>query len=264
MKVVLLNDTRDTGHFGCILTGMAYRELFDKHDIELLGTQFRKEPLDRKLCERADLVIVNGEGCIHDGNYGHLLDVGREFPSILTNAVFQNMPHDEYERLSTFKHVTVRESMSADYMSSLHGHTPEIVPDVVFSLRLRQSRVLHPRSLFISDDSRRECTNYTRKAKDPDFDSELLGSRAAAVGRFHGICLCAMAGIPFTVWPANTHKNYGIMHDMNCVDRHYDTSLEAVSNFTVDGAYVAAAQVYATHAVGTINDLYRRIAENRI
>jgi hypothetical protein len=90
MKVVLLNDTSDNKHFGCIRVRKAYDKLFARYDVEVLGTQYRREAIDRKLCDKADLVIVNGEGCIHHNKYTELLDIGEQYPAALLNCVWQD------------------------------------------------------------------------------------------------------------------------------------------------------------------------------
>ncbi len=35
-------------------------------------------------------------------------------------------------------------------------------------------------------------------------------------GRFHGVCLSALAEVPFLTFPSNSHKIEGMLHDMNC------------------------------------------------
>ncbi|KKL48692.1 hypothetical protein LCGC14_2322950, partial [marine sediment metagenome] len=213
MKIVLINDTSDNGHFGCQLVGKAYRDLLDERGVEIIKTQYRREPLDRKACDRADLVIVNGEGCIHHGKYEELLQIGNEYPAILMNCSIQNLANNPYDSLRAFKRVTVRESYTYDYLRRIVGFGAHIVPDVIFARKLRRTRPVISKELFTSDCSRRSHQDWSCRAKSPDFLATLSSYSHASVGRFHAACACAMMGIPFTAWRGNTWKVEGLLQD---------------------------------------------------
>ena len=129
MKVVIYNDTFDPvrPHFGCDLVMSTFKEQLDRVGIELLGTikLNNKNPKD-KLLERADLVIVNGEGSFHHNRRNDLAEVSKYFPSILINTVFEDNDVD----LSSFKFISARESMSASNLEC------PVIPDIIFTSKI--------------------------------------------------------------------------------------------------------------------------------
>ncbi len=245
MKVVLLNDTSDNRHFGCEFVGAAYRELLDARGIEILGVQHRKQVLDRELCGKADLVIVNGEGSIHHGGYQHLMDIGKEWPSVLINCSIEEY-RGEMD-FSNFLIATVRESKSAEYTGQ------ELVPDLIFSHNFERT---NESGLFISDGSRRNYKGIAPRA--PLFVELLLGSAQAALGRFHAIAIAAIAGIPFSAWAANTWKNEGIMTDMSISQHYYELPEDAIVNTPITSE--DSVDEYVDVARLKIHDLFDRIA----
>ncbi len=247
MKVVLLNDTSDNRHFGCELVGAAYRTLLEERDIELIGVQYRKLVLDRTLCDRADLVIVNGEGSIHDGGYSNLLEIGDEYPAVLLNCSIQNQ---HLGNIRQFQIVTARESMSAEYIDS------EIIPDLIYT---HQFRATKGSGSFLSDSSTRLSNTRTLHVRAPEFVQALLGSKTACLGRFHAIAIAAMANIPFSAYPANTWKNQGVMFDMGASENYFGTVEEAQDKIPTET--LESIQTYVEDAPKKISGLFDRIAE---
>ena len=265
MKIVLTNDTSDNGHFGCQLVGKAYRDLLDERDVEIIKTQYRREPLDRKACDKADLVIVNGEGCIHHGKYEELLEIGSEYPAILMNCSIQDLASNPYEALRTFKRVTVRESYTAASLRLMAGFDAEIVPDVIFHHKLRRTRSALYSETFTSDDSIREYKDCTAGCKDPDFLTKLSHHKRASVGRFHAACACAMMGVPFTAWRGNTWKIEGLLSDMGLSKNYYESSDQAINAAKgVTESSVVMGLRYSYEAAYAVGQLFDRIAEDRL
>ncbi len=224
MKVVIVNDT-DGPHFGCQLVMQSFREQLDRVGIELLGTvPKRVKSLDAypDFVARADLVIVNGEGSIHHGKRGELIELATRYPAVLVNCVYQDNP--ARDALTEFRLVTARESRSAAALAD-HGVRARVIPDVILSSRrLREAnRAADPEGLGITD-------NVVDEGTDPGEDSVLLAKvgageagryleglgryRGLAVGRFHTMLAAASMGIPFAAWPSNTHKIEGALEDM--------------------------------------------------
>ncbi len=265
MRIVLINDTSDNGHFGCQLVGKAYRDLLDERGVEIIKTQYRREPLDRKACDKADLVIVNGEGCIHHGKYEELLQIGSQYPSILMNCSIQTLSSDPCEVLRAFRHVTVRESYTANYLKRYAGFDAEIVPDVIFHHNLRRTRSVTNKELFTSDCSRGSYRGCTRKAKSPDFLDTLSRYSRASVGRFHAACACAMMGVPFTAWQGNTWKVEGLLQDMDLSKNYYEESDQAIG--AAEGVTESSAVMglrYSYEAAYKVRQLFDLIAEDRL
>jgi hypothetical protein len=256
MKVALINDTSDNGHFGCRLVRQAYDELLAARGAELIGTQYRKEPIDLGLLEAADLVIVNGEGCTHHNNYTWLYDIPgfSDTPAVLLNCVWE--ANDDFgQALSNFKTVTVRESLSAADMLETSGIVAEVVPDVIFSMN---SRYRQPRTEpMVTDSSNRSYKGWTHKAKDPDFLRRLSRSSSVVSGRYHAVCLAAMLEIPFSAYNGNTHKIKGIMKDMG-LSHLYAEKAEHAIRLCPEEVQEKATE-YARDAKDKVNDLFDRI-----
>ncbi len=265
MRIVLVNDTSDSGHFGCQLVGKAYRDLLDERGVEIIKTQYRREPLDKKACDKADLVIVNGEGCIHHGKYEELLEIGSQYPAILMNCSIQDLASNPYTDLRAFKRVTVRESYTADYLKRVVDFDADIVPDVIFYHKLRRIHSAGFDEIFTSDDSIREYKDYTAGCKDPDFLGRLSYHKRASVGRFHAACACAMMGVPFTAWRGNTWKVEGLMHDMGLSKNYYESPDPAIAAAEgVTESSVVMGLRYSYEAAYAVRQLFDLIAEDRL
>ena len=129
MKVVIYNDTFDLNrpHFGCDLVMSTFKEQLERVGIELLGTvKLTNKTPKNKLLEKADLVIVNGEGSFHHNRRNDLVEVSKYFPSILINTVFEDNDVD----LSNFKFISARESISASNLGC------PVIPDIIFTSKI--------------------------------------------------------------------------------------------------------------------------------
>ena len=228
MKVVILNDTASSGHFGCQLVMDALHEQFRRRGVEVIGTvPWTEHWRDHKrLLDKADLVVVNGEGSIHHGNRMELLKVAVAYPSVLINAVYQDVPENDY--IKHFKYVAVRESFSKFAMEQ-HGVSPNVVPDLIFSHDIPRPKTEY--GLCMVDSVTGD------KGLDPhrdDFIAEMGKAERVCSGRYHAVCLAMLWGMPFAAYPSNTHKTPGMLHDAGALHLYKQTqkeALEAVAEF---------------------------------
>jgi hypothetical protein len=211
MKIVILNDTSSSGHFGCKLVMDALHENFKRRGCQVIGTVPWTEHWRnyKDLMDKADLIVVNGEGSIHHGNRMELLKVAVSYPSVLINAVYQDVPDNDY--LKAFKYVSVRESRSKLEMVA-HGVTPEVVPDLLFFHKIEKPEIakLSEQSISVTDSV---CGDHGLDPHDEDFIQKFGESRIGCVGRFHAACLAMTWNMPFTAYPSNTHKTLGMLED---------------------------------------------------
>ncbi len=265
MKVVIVNNSAVQPHFGCLMVMRAYKKLLKERDVELIGMQKRDSPwylaANRKMLDKADLVLVNGEGSIHHNRRPELLRVGFKYPAILMNCVFQEMDAHCGDQLKAFKLVTVRESFSADYMEAEHEHKPEIIPDLIFSNFGSMPRIPDRTDTFLSD-SVVGMGLSTIRARKSDYLKIFNNYARACCGRFHTICLAAMLGIPFSAWRSNSWKNKAIMTDMGIPDL-YRLSQSAAINIIPDTLSPSVTD-YASDGFNKINKLFDDIANNAI
>jgi len=251
MKVAIVNDTSSNNHFGCKLVMDVFRDVFKKRGVRITGTI----PVgvhwarDRHSLETANLVVVNGEGSIHDGKYEELIKIAGCYPSVLVNTSFQNMP--SAENLGKFKYISVRESFSQRDMSG-HGVVPEIVPDLIFAADLPRPNPVYDR---VSMDSVLGGEGISPSRCNP---LEKIGkARSLCTGRFHGACMALKWGMPFSAYPSNTHKTLGMMTDAGCPHLYFETQEEAEENIQpFDGSeYVANARIKIEKMFDRICDL---------
>ena len=228
MKVYLVNDTSGY-HFGCDMVVKTIREQVEQRGCQWLGSVGRGERLKDHavLMERADLVIVNGEGTLHHGRKPELFDLADRYNAALINATI-----DEYALPDTarkFQYVAVRESLSAEYWEDYFGYMPPVVPDLSLMQSVPQIPSIRDIGLFDSVVNK-DWDNGWRTPHDPDFVVKAQKYRRWVTGRFHGACLAIICGRAFSAYRSNTRKIEGLMMDAGLASDYYKTREEALDN----------------------------------
>lgn len=222
MKVVIINDTSEQSHFGCQLVMQAYRNLCDQFGMEIIytipGSSLWRMVEHREKLNKADLIIVNGEGSIHNNMRVDLFGVANHYPSVLINTTFQKMT-EVGDSLKNFLYISCREDMSRRFIEKF-GVESDVTPDVIFSHKIK--RTIEPTKLMgFTDSSFNSKTKFDliRLTRDPaSYIKELSTYKHLVIGRFHAICLAMMLEIPFSAYNANTWKNLGIMKDVGLTE----------------------------------------------
>ena len=261
MKAIILNDTSSSPHAGCKMTMDVFHSELDRVGVQVLGTVAMMhqdlEPLYSKF-EKADLIIVNGEGSIHHNNRSELLFVAEKFPCALVNCVFEaNIPRPVTDKF-IFK--AARESWSAKELGAM------VVPDVVYAHPLLQG--LRPSSKVIdffcfTDSVLKKIGGDIRPATTPEaFVSMLSKYKFICTGRFHGIVVCSALGIPFSTYASNTWKNEALMNDIGTphmfASKREDAKDLLLQN-TAPGRYI-----YSLLAAGKVKKMFEHIAEMKV
>ncbi len=231
-KIVLVNDTSlFNTHFGCQLVGQTIREQCARvgmHILSALPLKFDLR-LAKPWLDRADLVIINGEGSIHHGRNSHLLDLAKAYPSALINCVFQE--NGSQRALQNFLYLSARESLSAAEIAK-QGVDCQIVPDLIFASSLLGSIVAPPANipLGITDNVTNPLCGFSPKS-DLVYNTlmKLKRCKTLCAGRFHAAIAAAVMGIPFSTWESNTWKTQGMMIDMGIEHLHFPTLSQAVA-----------------------------------
>lgn len=225
MKAFIVNDTHKLGqHFGCELVMDTYQQQLDRVDIELVGTQTHRE----ELCvpDNVDLVIVNGEGTVHHGNNYHLVEIGKQYPAVFLNAVWQDNPTEWATEMSHYKYVSVRESRSSKQLPQA-----DVVPDIIFSNEYLLTRgAIKGANTFVSDNVLNCDAGLRADVSSKEYTQRLLSHSNAVCGRYHTAVLCCVLGIPFSAWPSNTHKIAGLMADAGVPELYFDNQVTAMRN----------------------------------
>lgn len=234
-----------TPHFGCQLVGQTMREQFARVGLDLtvtLPSKFETVAGWEKTLDSVDLVVVNGEGCIHHGKFQSMIDLAGRWPSALINCVYQENP--ENPNLQKFKYISARESMSAAAIRA-QGAEVEVVPDVLFASSFLRSFI--PTPAVQRDFGFTDCTVKVERGWGPfkiryrpglspkqkvvgDYLNFLASHKRMAVGRFHAAICCSVMGIPFSTWDSNTWKTEGLMADMGVPELHFESRDLALAN----------------------------------
>ena len=151
IKVAIINDTRITSHYGCMLVMENLLALLEKNDVEIVWTwdvsvDWRKHKRTILNQPKVDAIIVNGEGTIHhskDRKFAKALAEFAQFsnevlktPSYLINATLYKNDAEEYKKLNEYRAIYVRDKGSLEELNSfeLEGR---YVPDLTFAANSR-------------------------------------------------------------------------------------------------------------------------------
>lgn len=251
MKVAIYNDAYlpQQQHFGTELVMRTYEQQLDRVGIELVGTVKYTQRKDLSVLDKADLVIVNGEGSFHHNRRNDLADISKRYPSVLINTVFDDNDVD----LSNFLYIAARESMSASQIIN-KGVTAEVVPDITFSSDVL-AKTERPRGRGIG------AIRHTRSVEGICTMHQSAEQFLAAMQRyasfvtesFHGIVVCAVLGVPFRAYggAGRTHKNKAM-----CIDLEYPEAYsESGPPVDVD------AEVFVAQARHSIDKMFEGLHE---
>jgi polysaccharide pyruvyl transferase WcaK-like protein len=174
MKAVMINDTSTKAHLGCKVVIAQILNLAKASGIEFTAScsvhrDWRLEPELQDRMRAADIVIVNGEGTLHDdSNPAQSLAAVASFckaanvRSALINSVFQRNSPQIIQNCKDFDRVFLRESFSAQYALQ-SGLKAEVVPDLTLSSDVMEPhRQLHRDNTYIvTDNANREVDRRT-------------------------------------------------------------------------------------------------------
>lgn len=247
MRIALFNDTGQYPHVGCRAVSSGHNRMLARMGAEIAYRSFYGEWKEITTVEQSitaigsvlrqvDAVVVNGEGTIHHGRGRHLMAIlsaaqQLKRPTYLVNAVLQACDGD----LDTFQHLTgctVRDQASSDYLTRLG-----VRHRMVFDSMVEADFAKHPSvdligQVIVTDwhgarasdvgaacadaqaslgarwypleDRRR--SDYWRHAL-----ADIRSAQLVVTGRHHGVCLAAMAGVPFVACGSNTWKVEGLL-----------------------------------------------------
>ena len=222
MKVVLYNDcfTGVRPHFGCDLVVSTFREQLNRVGIELLGTvSMRDTSCKNALLEKADLVIVNGEGSFHHNRRNDIARISHLYPSILVNTVFEDNDVD----LSKFKFISARESISAKNIGC------EVIPDVIFTSKRLEGLVATGEN---GEGSILHSGGIRTLRPADQVIPEILKCSSIVTESFHGIAVATILEIPVTkVLPGAgvTWKTESLMKDINSNPNYVSDARDSIN-----------------------------------
>ena len=167
IRIAIVNDTRITSHYGCMLVMENLLALLDKNNVEVIWTwdvsvDWRKHKNEIIKKPTVDAIIVNGEGTIHhskDRKFAKALAEFAQFsnetlktPSYLINATLYQNDAQEYKKLKEYRAIYVRDKGSLEELESF-GLFGKYVPDLTFAKNNHQYSSLLPTQKAVVVDS---------------------------------------------------------------------------------------------------------------
>ncbi|CUH66963.1 polysaccharide pyruvyl transferase CsaB [Thalassovita gelatinovora] len=145
IKAVLMNDTATRYHHGCARVMRLLVAGLQRQGVEVIARSAARNDWDQDeaflaALERADLIVINGEGTLHHGKPEgeKLLKValhparGRR-PIALINALYQDNPLDWARYLTEINLIAARDSDSARSMQQATQNAVRWLPDLSLS-----------------------------------------------------------------------------------------------------------------------------------
>jgi polysaccharide pyruvyl transferase WcaK-like protein len=148
MRVAIINDTRPTSHYGCLMVMKNLEVLLQQQGIEVVWTwpvsiDWRKHKSEILNKPQVDAVIVNGEGTIHHGPRRWQAQALAEFaeyahdelkiPAFLINSTLYANNASLYEHLAFYDAIYVRDRASHNELNTFKIENI-FVPDMTFAV----------------------------------------------------------------------------------------------------------------------------------
>lgn len=227
LQLFLANDTASANHAGCKAVMRSLRAaIAGVPALTITGTHdHREKRLDEAAFDRADALLINGEGTIHhSGPRARFLltliqrakAAGKKV--LLVNALFQQYDCPEDDLLADLTLLTVREPRSAAF-ARRYGGSPRLLLDSAAdptflpqgkAMPLNHGRVIggtNPKGLLYDPFADIEGDRLTmRSGRFEDIVATLRGAEVYLTAQHHGVYAAALAGCPFLATPSNSHK----------------------------------------------------------
>lgn len=185
-NAVLINDTSTKAHLGCRVVVAQIAALAAQAGMRITATSsvhadWRTDQAFIETMRSSDIVIVNGEGTLHDSSRQakalaavgpYCRSVG--IPSVLINTVFERNDVETADACKSFDLIFVRETRSAGHASHM-GLNVNVVPDLTLSSDVMENYKSHPAgSTFVVTDNAnaevsRIATEYALERDDVHF-----------------------------------------------------------------------------------------------
>lgn len=282
VKASLVNDTSGENHTGCNAVIDAFIHVAALHGIKITETRRRHEFMDGpRAFSDVDLIIVNGEGNLHHAGrntsyFKHLLD-SIDRPACLVNTVWdsaQFLTVDMAQQMNeVFGLCSARESSSFHQLDAVYNGPCYNTPDMIFAHNVRRlvghaiEEWAYCAGCGAGSASFRNGPNHLDICGTPplnihDWCAKAARYRGVVSGRFHGLCMCLMAGIPCIGIRSNSHKNDALSTDSDaflCYGGLIPEAFEDAEANMQDG--IEMGLDYAAGAQCAIHELFENIRE---
>lgn len=287
-KAILINDTSNESHIGSRCVVSIIQTLCKKYNIELFKTYTRREITEKatvltKGIEETDIIIINGEGSLHDSPTFFkktLLLIPSNKKVVLVNSVWQDMAYPGLNKaMKKIDLISVRESNSyEEIMSMCKPNKVFLIPDLIFykdfsnynnigycdsvNSKIRSTFMRKPNYFplsFIHDGTylKPKVINY------PTIESFISWLRTLNIlitGRFHSVCMAMITETPFLVLSSNSHKIEGLLKDAGCVNLLLKDQKEIDKKIKIIADYEDSIKIYVAKAKPKIESFWKKVS----
>ena len=297
-KAILINDTSQECHIGCVSVINTIERLCNENNIQLIEKFTRHDISDRtrpgclnKRIHNSDIIIINGEGSLHHHPRRNtkwfpiiLKMIPKDKKVILINTIWQDMKElkEDIKLLDKLSLISVRESYSYNDLISIYPKKEKIIitPDILFATKVDNKMI----KIGYGDSVHRELRQglgkktiffplaYIHKGTYRNIEQIVIPTLYSyqmwlkslelyVTGRFHGVCLAAMSNIPFLALSSNSHKIEAILNDMDCSELLIYSVDEIKEKKEIAIKLIPKAYAYAIEAKKKVEKLFQRIAK---
>lgn len=148
MRIAIINDTRSTNHYGCLMVMRNIELLLKNKGVNVVwtwpvGIDWRKHKTAIMNKPQVDAIIVNGEGTIHHGpqrwqaaalaEFAEFAQKVLKVPVFLINSTLYANEKSLYDDLRFYNAIYVRDRMSHEELNEIKIEN-NFVPDMTFSI----------------------------------------------------------------------------------------------------------------------------------
>lgn len=162
-KIIILNDTSNESHHGCVLVMENINKLVVKNDMQVIctnpsGVDWKKNVAILESIPRCDLILVNGEGTLHHAQplARDLISIAKyvkqnfKIPVVLINTTYEENGDEFAEYTSYFDLIYVRENLSKNELQK-YGIKSKVVPDMTFYSKFDLSKKVTQSLIGVTD-----------------------------------------------------------------------------------------------------------------
>lgn len=162
-KIIILNDTSNESHHGCVLVMENINKLLKKNNMEVIctnpsGVDWKKNISLLESIPRCDLILVNGEGTLHHAQpvARDLISIAKyvkqnyKIPVVLINTTYEENGDDFAEYTRCFDLIYVRENLSKNELKK-YGINSKVVPDMTFYSKFDLSKKVNQNLIGVTD-----------------------------------------------------------------------------------------------------------------
>jgi polysaccharide pyruvyl transferase WcaK-like protein len=183
-RALLLNDTSLAGNYGSHLVVRQLLSLAGRHGIEIAHRHRLSVDRERLSLDGIDLVIVNGEGSLHDSSKAARAIAAsarwaedRGLPAFLVNTIYQNNDAEVLEGVRRFRRIYTRDRQSFQELEAL-GQAPAMTTDLALTWQPESLPAEGRATIVVTDSALRDKNQALFEASERLADGRFLPLRA--------------------------------------------------------------------------------------